>query len=1083
MTLATVQRLLGREVELSRLLDALERARSGGGRLALLVGEPGIGKTRLADALSERARAGASVHWGRCWEAGGAPAYWPWIQLLRGVIGELAPSTREALLAAGSDLIALVPELRSHFADQSALPQEASAEARFRLFDSVMTFLRRVAAERVLVLVLDDLHVADVPSLLLLRFVARNLAGSRILLIGAYRDVEARLAPEASAVIAEIEREGERLTPRRLGRPEIRALVQDVCKVEPEERLVDVLTSVTDGNPLFVSEAVRLAWADGALRAPVSAAMTRLSQGVESTIRERLALLGPAARRVLEMGAVIGREFELEWVRAATGEQSETLLESLAEAVRAGIVSELDSASPRHRFSHFLVREALYRDLVPAERRRLHACAASGLERMYRAQAEDHVVELAHHFLLAGDAGDPGKAMTHAGRAGERALHIFAYEEAANWLERGLAVSAEEPASDPRHRLELLLLLAEARMRAGERSEAGRACREAAALAREIGAPELLGRAALTLGSEIVAQIVDPTLVELLREALDRLDAKKHGSLRLRVMARLAAALQPASDQEVPTALARQAIAEARAGADRTTLARVLHSARAAYMPLDSLEERAALDAESLALAYETNERALALQAWQRLVYSTLEQGDLEGALGHVDAYERLAEEQRSPSHRFAAKLARHNLAAMTGHFDESRRWLDEAAALGAAPRASDPNAGFLLTLGELHLHRAACQKDRIAEVLDRLVAAGAIFGHPLMPRYCEAIARARTGSVEALKRVFDSIPPEDLPVRLGGQGLLAEVCFRLGDQPRAAMFYQRLLPWAARYQGYLSCEGSFSRPLALLAMTLERWDDARRHFEDALVLDEAIGARPWWAQGAAAYADLLSTRGTVADEKRAAELRGRARAIAIELGMTDLKARLDSESSARPAEPLAPAWDISQLLRQEGDYWSVTFEGCTFRLKDSRGLRMLSQLLRNPGREFHVLDLSSVREGEGEPRAAGDAGEVVDRTARADYAKRIQELREDQEEAERWHDEARAARTRAELEWLTEELARGVGLGGRDRKAASAVERARVNVQRRVSDAIRRIADNCPVLGELLSRTVKTGVYCAYRC
>jgi predicted ATPase len=1082
MTLSSVQRLFGRETELSRLLEALEQAHSGGGRLVLLVGEAGIGKTRLADALCERARASASVHWGRCWEAGGAPAYWPWVQILRGVIGELdARSSKAAIRASAADLIALVPELRKELPDCPEPAPEDSAEARFRVFDSVATFLRKAAVDRTLVLVLDDLHVADVPSLLLLRFVARSLQGSRILMLGAYRDAEARLAPAASAVIAEIEREGERLTPRRLARLEIRELVRDVCNVDPEERVLDALTAFTDGNPLFVGEAVRLTWADGVPGTPASAAMMRLSQGVESTIRGRLALLGPAARRVLELGAVIGREFELDLLRAASGENSETLLEHLAEAVRVGISSELDVVPTRYRFSHFLVREALYRDLNPADRCRLHAAVAGGLERLHGDAPEDHAVELAHHFLLAAEAGDPNKTVQYSARAGERALRIFAYEEAANWLQRALAISADAPPANPRDKIELLLLLAESRMRAGQRSEAAKACRDAAALARETGAPDLLARAALTLGSEIVAQVVDPALVELLEDALERLDAAAHGALRLRVMARLAAALQPASDQEVPTALARNAIAQARSSADRATLAQVLHSARAAYMPLDSLEERASIDAESLALAYETNQRGLALQARQRLVYSTLEQGDLAAALRHVEAYEHLAEELRSPSHRFAAKLGRHNLAAMIGQFEQSQQQLGEAAALSAA--TGDPNAGFMLALGELHLCRAACRGHRIPELIERLVAASSSFSHPLMPRYCEAIARARAGTVDALQRAFDAIPPEALPVRLGGQGLLAEVCFKLGDRARAAIFYERLLPWASRYQGYLSCEGSFSRPLALLAMTLERWDDARRHFEDALVFNDAIGARPWWAQAAAAYADLLSSRGTVADERRAAELRSRARAIAIELGMTDLVTGLGAETGARPPEASAPAFDRSQALRLEGDYWSVTFEGRTFRLKDSRGLRMLSQLVQNPGREFHVLDLSSAGEHEEQRALAGDAGAMLDTAAKATYAKRARELREDIEEAERWHDDARAARSRAELEWLTEELARGVGLGGRDRKAASAVERARVNVQRRLSDAIRRIAENSPALGGHLTRTIKTGAYCSYRC
>jgi predicted ATPase len=718
MKLGSVERLFGRETELARLLEALEQAHSCRGRLALLVGEPGIGKTRLAEELCERSRTSASVHWGRCWEAGGAPAFWPWVQILRSLIAELdGQNVQSALGESVADLIALVPELRDSAAGPTARARDTSAEERFRLFDSVTAFLRRAAAERALLLVLDDLHAADVPSLLLLRFVARSLTGSKILVVGAFRDVEAQLTPEARAVLAEIDCEGERLTPRRLVRPEVRALIAETYKLDPEEDLVDTVTRSTDGNPLFVHEALRLAWTGDVLQAPTSTALIRLSKSVDSAIRARLALVGAAARSVLQMGAAIGREFELELLCAATGERREALLETLGEMLRIGIVSELDDRTPRYRFSHFLVREALYRAMSPDERCRLHAAVAAGFECLQRTFAEDHVVEFAHHSLLAGSAGDPVKASSYAVRAGEQALRAFAYEEAANWLERGLAALAELAEPDLHRRLELLLSLAEARVLSGDRERARKTCQDAAALARDVGAPELVARAALTLGTEIVPQVVDSTLAELLQEALDRLTAPEHAALRLQVMARLAAALQPSSDPEVPTALARKAIAEARASADRATLAQVLHSARAAYMPLDSLEERAEIDNESLELAYETNQRGLALQARQRLVYCMLEQGELASALAHVVAYENLAEKLRRPSHRFAAKIARHNLAAMMGRFEESQRFLDEAAALITS--TGDPNAAMTLKLGELHLLRAACRHERIAGLVE----------------------------------------------------------------------------------------------------------------------------------------------------------------------------------------------------------------------------------------------------------------------------------------------------------------------------------------------------------------------------
>jgi non-specific serine/threonine protein kinase len=205
---------------------------------------------------------------------------------------------------------------------------------------------------------------------------------------------------------------------------------------------------------------------------------------------------------------------------------------------------------------------------------------------------------------------------------------------------------------------------------------------------------------------------------------------------------------------------------------------------------------------------------------------------------------------------------------------------------------------------------------------------------------------------------------------------------------------------------------------------------------------------------------------------------------IAQRLGMTDLELPAQRPASvgfaASPVAAQAP--DLSNALQLEGDYWAVSFEAQTFRIKDSRGLRLLWELIQNPGREFHVLELAHASGAAVELRAGGDAGPTIDPTAKAAYRERIRQLREESEEAERWHDEARLARCRRELEALTEELARGVGLGGRDRIAASAVERARVNIQRRVSDAIRRIASHSPALGAHLTRSIKTGIFCCYR-
>jgi hypothetical protein len=308
-----------------------------------------------------------------------------------------------------------------------------------------------------------------------------------------------------------------------------------------------------------------------------------------------------------------------------------------------------------------------------------------------------------------------------------------------------------------------------------------------------------------------------------------------------------------------------------------------------------------------------------------------------------------------------------------------------------------------------------------------------------------------------------------------------------------------------------VACFGSTSFYLALLATTASRWAEAGDHFDAALRAHQRLGATPFLACTQYEHARMLVRRGQDGDRSRALELLDRAAATARALGMGRLgeggTETLREIGPGRPPSADRPAVAVAagapdsvgtDLFRREGEYWTVSYDGSIVRLKDSKGLRHLARLLAQPGRELHVTDLEAADAEPARPAASrvgsravsgelevrpdlGDAGALLDAEAKAAYKVRLDELRAELEEAEGFNDLDRAERARQERDFLVQELARAVGLGGRDRRAASHAERARLNVTRAIRAAMAGLARAHPALGRHLAATIRTGRYCSY--
>lgn len=1054
---ARASQFVGRNQELTELKAALDRAVAGDGRMVLLAGEPGIGKSQLADEIALVARhRGANVVWGRCWEAGGAPAYWPWVQCLRSLLQAGDQATLVELPgSAARDLATLLPEL-SDLAQEPSPPSDLvdPATARFRLFESTVTFLRACAAERPIVILLDDLHAADTPSLLLLRFVAAQLSGARILVVGAYRNVDPAVDTDLADAVAAVERvpSTQRLTLAGLGHGDVARLIEASTGVEPAPDVVAVVHRETEGNPLFVGEVARLIDNEDVLSSTgVSSMPLVIPQTVKEVIGRRLDHLSDACRRVLVLASVIGRDFDLGTLSTIAERSPDELLEILHEATAARVVTETPGAAGSLRFAHALIRLTLYEEMSSLRRARLHRGIAEALEAIHDDGLDTHIASLAYHTIQAGPEGDHVRAIGYASRAGLRALDQLAYEEAARWFREALA--ALDRQDDPRTRCELRIMLGDALSHAGDRDGATRSFGAAADLARALGAREALARAALGYGGQFTWRTArdDPTLRLLLEEALTAI-GPSDDPLRVRLLTRLVAGpLRDDPDIDRRRRLAREAVAMAERLDDDRSIAYALDGL-VYTMASDEIRTRLEVIRRLIVVAERAGDRERVLSGHSLLFDCLWEIGDATGAHAEVGITRRLASELQEPVQLWFSSAGESLLALHEGRLEDAERLIERSRRIGE--RAERYNAELSYDLQRFWLR---FEQGRLGEVKDEILLATARYNNyptwscllPFFQLHMGLSDEAAAGVQRLAPDRFGSLPQNES--WLFGLCLLAEVISHVGSDEDVEILHDALDPYAGRV-GLSPQElsyGAVAYPLGLLARRKRSFGDAAAHLEQAIVINDRMGGRP------------------AADRARRAldELRSR-RSIG---GMR--------------GEPEASSRHIEGVLRREGEIWSVALGSESGLLKDSKGVRYLRALLSQPGQEVHAIELARAVEGVGSTTTAraGDAGPALDERAKREYRARVGELQAEIDEAEAWNDPERSAKGREELDFLVRELAGAVGLGGRDRARASDAERARVNVTRAIKATLQRIEDVCPSIGAHLRATVRTGQFCAY--
>ena len=1106
---------IGRERQVAVLDAGLQDAIGGRGGVFLIAGEPGIGKTALADHVAgHAAELGALVLWGRSWEGGGAAPYWTWAQILRALVGGLDEATLGSLLSREIAHIALlVPELTERLGEAAEWVRSTdSAEGRFHLFEATTRFLKEASSVQPMVLVLDDLLAGDRPSLLLLRFLATDVRDSHLLVVVTHRDAEATRLPEAAELLASLVREGHLLGLRGLNREEVGRLIAQLSGTEPAEGKVAAIHQATGGNPLFVREVIRLLITEDSLDRPGRLSVP-IPDSVRAVIRQRLAPLSADAVQVLSSAAVVGREFDLTLVGPACDLPTDRVLASLSEAVSLGVVEAVPEKGATYRFSHPLMREGLYEGLPIPARIQIHRRVGEAIERVYGPDPASHLGELAYHFSQVAATGEGAKAGEYARKAGERAMESHAYEDAVAQYRRALDVVGFA-GPDEALRCELLLCLGSAQARAGDYQECKSSFVRAAEIARRLEIPEQMARAARGYGEpQVEGGSVDQQLLALLQEALDALSLED-SAVRSRLLARFSMELAFSDEPALRDTLRENLSGEALEMARRLDApAAIALACRARWMALwgpDGLDERSELSEEILRLAWETGDRALELVGRARRITCSTQSGDIGAAKSDIAAHARLAGELHMPYHEWTAMTLRAERALLDGSFGAAEEFSEESLSLlPGRPGAS-----------QAHFNQATLirwEQGRLGELREAWQELVEQFPQAAFGRGWLSLSNAELGNEEDARGALRSLVEElsELPrngLWLPALATASLAAAHLHEPDAAESMYPLLLPYARRtivipVPHPVVCFGSASLYLGLLATALSRWEEAGEHFESAIQANGRLRARAFLARSQYEYARMLVRRGQAAARGRVGELLDRAEPTARALGMapvgTEIERLRELEAGAAVAArqgeaTVLPKGRGKSVFRREADYWTVVYEGSLVRLRDSKGLRHLARLLADPGREFHASDLE-VAEGSARKPAPstggkrgvtaelearpdlGDAGELLDAKAKAAYKSRLEELQSELDEAESFNDPGRAAKAKEEMDFLAKELARAVGLGGRERKAASHAERARLNATRAIRAAIGNLSRVNPALGRHLSATIRTGRYCAY--
>jgi tetratricopeptide (TPR) repeat protein len=1054
----------------------------------LFTGEPGIGKTWLADeAAVHVASRGMRVYWGRCFEDGGAPAYWPWIQVLRGVVADAGSQYSRTLPA---DIVRMLPEL----AAEAPRPEAGDAERlRFRLFDAVARLLKESASAKPIMLVLDDLHDADVASLQLLKFVARMVHDAQLIIVGIYRDAEMRRSQERAAIIPDLLREATHLSLVGLVEDEVGQMVEVRAQQAPDPDFVAALCRTTSGNPLFVDGIIRVLVAEGSFGSaqPMGLTSYKLPDQVRAAILGWLGLLSPEARTLLTTAALIGLEFELGLLAKANATAPERVAELIAGAQDTGIVSSVGKSS--WRFTHPLLRGALSQEPRAGERVRLHRTIATALEQIHEANTQSHISLLAHHWRESAQSPDEvDKAIDYSIRAGDSAAKALAMGEAVSRWEDALRLNKEHQRDLPQ-RADILVRLGGLDALAGRGKEVLKNLEDAVTIYEHLG----MTSKAADIHARLCQLHHQDTNFDLPKaerhfreaEALFREMPPSESMARLYCAwcwicfwrVRIAEAFEAA----------RHAVDIAKEHAGPSIRAQTRATMAGSLCAMGRLDEWFAEYDRAWHEADQVND-SLAERITQGATFCLNKLSD------HREALKWLRREMARPRNNervfyglfvISAQIEVHLLMGELGEggrllrniVEPGIRWLDESYLKLWAGELEVASARF----GAIVDHARSQQRPQSV----------CVFGHLL------AYIRHWVGHVDTAIQVLEeglsySVPGGDVPLEMKGRQGLSHIYAQTGRLEEARANLARCRDIMAAGGDWRGVGGLVSLSEAAIAAAEQRFDDADRSFADALAAIRRYGIG--WIEGPA-LCDWGRALATAGRRDRALEKFDEAIELYRRIGagqpwIDRAEAERATVGSIKSQVATLGQTSVEAQFRKEGDYWTVSYGGETFRLQDSKACTVIAHLLRHPGHQFHARELVALDSGLLSPGSAlgrdeadqisadlGDAGPGLDARARTAYQAHLNELHAEIDEAERDNDLGRAEKLRAEADELSSHIIREAGFRGHERKQSSHSERARLAVTKSIRRAIEKIRELNPTLGRHLANSIRTGYFCSY--
>jgi tetratricopeptide (TPR) repeat protein len=879
---------VGRAAALRRLQARWDEASRNEGGLVVCTGEPGIGKTRLVARFATAVHDdGAVVLHGRSDEESVTP-YQPFVEALRLYAAHRPGLTEEIQLpeAGAQTLASLVPELGPSGTPAKASHRNEQERLRYQLFEAVVRVLLHAANGHRLLLVLEDLHWADVPTMLLLRQVLRRGAESPLLVVATYRDVDIDSSGPMARLIADLRREAtlDEVHLDGLRRPEATALVAALGRDALDGAAVKRLCSQTGGNPFFIEELLRASSEDSSSGVP---------PGVKEVIGRHLDRLPAETLELLTLAAALGTDFRLSTLLVVEREQEEDeLIASLEQAVAAGLIVEDQEEVDRFSFRHSLIRETLYDRPITSRRLRLHMRIADALE---TAPMRIRSGELAHHYFQAREIGGAAKAIVFSLKAAEVCQAAHAYEDAVSHYERALKALEIVRRDDDAARCDVLLALGAARWQASE-PDPRSVFVQAVELARGLGSPERLARAVLGAGGRFYAPgATDRAYIGLLEEALASLEPGD-STLRVRLLARLAENLVFEDPPESAAGRAGDAVEMARRLGEPYALAVALMARHAALLHARHAAERRRLCEEALAVAGELRAIELGALARHWLLYDLVELGELDEARRCHAELKGLSSELQQPLYNHSALAWSCVWAALAGRFEEAEQLAHSSVRL--AEHAREPTAQMHLTSQLLAVRREQGRLHELLPEIERYASdepAAAPWRGVLPLAHLDAgdRDRARAAYDRALEGGPEAMP--DTMLWLTAMGALGEAAAELRDPEGSAALHDALEPYADLLiqWSFTGSAGSVHRVLGRTAAAAVRHDRSRVHFEAALERHAALRAEALLARTRCDYGELLLD-GKAADRRRARVLLHEAHASARELGMHGIAARTE---------------------------------------------------------------------------------------------------------------------------------------------------------------------------------------------